>query len=90
MSQPTRPVDDAPVHVPAADRPGIEPFLDQIVDGIHEAFSIAIANPLWLGLVGALASTVIIALFVPELTLRHTPAAAPARAGKAPRPEQSS
>jgi hypothetical protein len=46
------------------------------VDGIHQAFSIAIANALWLGLAGALASTVIIALFVPELTLRRTPGAA--------------
>ena len=59
--------------VPADRRPMIEPFIGQIVDGIHQAFSIAIANALWLGLAGALASTVIIALFVPELTLRHTP-----------------
>jgi EmrB/QacA subfamily drug resistance transporter len=59
--------------VPEALRASVEPFLGQIVDGIHQAFSIAIANALWLGLAGALASTVIIALFVPELTLRHTP-----------------
>ena len=59
--------------VPEALRTTVEPFIGQIVDGIHQAFSIAIANALWLGLAGALASTVIIALFVPELTLRHTP-----------------
>jgi len=62
--------------LPAAERAQIEPFIGQIVDGIHQAFSIAIANALWLGLAGALASTVIIALFVPELTLRRTPGAA--------------
>jgi EmrB/QacA subfamily drug resistance transporter len=61
--------------VPVAQRSAIEPFIGQIVDGIHQAFSVAIANALWLGLAGALASTVIIALFVPELTLRHTPGA---------------
>lgn len=63
--------------VPAGQRPMVEPFIGQIVDAIHQAFSIAIANALWLGLVGALASTVIIALFVPELTLRHTPGRSP-------------
>ena len=59
--------------VTPAQRSMIEPFIGQIVDAIHQAFSIAIANALWLGLAGALTSTVIIALFVPELTLRHTP-----------------
>jgi hypothetical protein len=76
--------------VPVAQRPAIEPFIGQIVDGIHQAFSIAIANALWLGLAGALASTVIIALFVPELTLRHTPATAPARPRAVPQPEEAS
>jgi EmrB/QacA subfamily drug resistance transporter len=62
--------------LPPGQRSQVEPFIGQIVDGIHQAFSIAIANALWLGLAGALASTVIIALFVPELTLRRTPGAA--------------
>jgi EmrB/QacA subfamily drug resistance transporter len=75
--------------VPAAQRPALDPFIGQMVDGIHQAFSIAIANALWLGLAGALASTVIIALFVPELTLRHTPAAAPVLPRTIARPEES-
>ena len=62
--------------------PAAEPFIGQIVDAIHQAFSLAIANALWLGVAGALASTVIIALFVPELTLRRTPGAA----GRRPEP----
>jgi EmrB/QacA subfamily drug resistance transporter len=75
--------------VPAAQRPALDPFIGQMVDGIHQAFSIAIANALWLGLAGALASTVIIALFVPELTLRHTPVAAPVLRRTIARPEES-
>jgi hypothetical protein len=79
--------------LPAAQRAQVEPFIGPIVDGIHQAFSLAIANALWLGLAGALASTVIIALFVPELTLRRTPASAPIRADAtatdAPQPDQA-
>ena len=67
--------------VPAAGRPAIEPFLGQIVDGIHQAFSIAIANALWLGLVAASLAAIIVAVLVPELELRHErPAAQPERA----------
>jgi hypothetical protein len=62
--------------------PAAEPFIGQIVDAIYQAFSLAIANALWLGVVGALASTIIVALFVPELTLRRTPGAA----GRRPEP----
>ncbi|MCA1571874.1 MAG: MFS transporter [Chloroflexi bacterium] len=59
--------------VPATERAAVEPFLDQIVNAIHEAFSIAIANALWLGLVAAGAAAVIVAVVVPELELRHRP-----------------
>ncbi|MGH2386329.1 MAG: MDR family MFS transporter [Candidatus Limnocylindria bacterium] len=60
--------------VPVESRPAIEPFVGQIVDGIHQAFSIAIANALWLGLVAAGTAAVIVAILVPELELRHRPA----------------
>ena len=66
--------------VPEPFRATVEPFIGGIVDAIHQAFSLAIANALWLGVVGALASTIIVALFVPELTLRRTPGAAGRRA----------
>ncbi len=58
---------------PPAVRPTIEPFIGQIADAIHAAFSIAIANALWLGLVAAAIATVVVAIFVPELELRHGP-----------------
>jgi len=61
--------------VPAAARPQVEPFIGQIVDAIHQAFSLAIANAMWLGVIGAVAATVIVALLVPEMTLRRTPGA---------------
>jgi EmrB/QacA subfamily drug resistance transporter len=64
--------------VPEAARPTVEPFIGQIVDAIYQAFSIAIANAMWLGVIGAVAATVIVVFGVPELTLRRTPGAASA------------
>jgi len=66
--------------VPEQTRAAVEPFIGQIVGGIHQAFSIAIANAMWLGLVGALGAAVIVAVLVPELTLRHTTGTTTARA----------
>ncbi|HEU5324721.1 MAG TPA: MDR family MFS transporter [Candidatus Limnocylindria bacterium] len=59
--------------VPAQVRPAVEPFIGQIVDSIHQAFSLAIANTMWLGLAGAVVSAAVVALLVPELTLRRAP-----------------
>jgi EmrB/QacA subfamily drug resistance transporter len=58
-------------HVPAAFRAQIEPLLPRIVAGIHEAFSIAIANALWIGVGAALLALVVAAAFLPELPLRQ-------------------
>ncbi len=57
--------------VPAPARPAVEPFIGQIVDAIHQAFSIAIANTMWLGLIGAAVAALIVAVLVPEVELRH-------------------
>lgn len=70
--------------VPAAARPSIEPFIGQIVDAIHQAFSLAIANAMWLALAGAAGAALVVALLVPELTLRRTPGAGAARSEGAP------
>jgi MFS family permease len=61
--------------VPEAARPAVEPNLDQIITALYQAFSIAIANALWLGLIGAVSATIIVALLVPELTLRRSTSA---------------
>jgi hypothetical protein len=44
-------------------------FRDTFTNAFHEAFSIALANSLWLG-VGALALAAVASLFIPELPLR--------------------
>jgi hypothetical protein len=58
------------------------------VDAIYQAFSLAVANTMWLALFGALGAAVVVALFVPELTLRHTtgPGAEAADTPERPRP----
>jgi len=53
--------------LPEAARALVEPLVPAIVDGIHEAFSLAIANTLWL----SVAATLIAAAAV--LTLREVP-----------------
>jgi hypothetical protein len=58
--------------VPEAMRPAVEPFIGAIVGGIHEAFSIAIANAMWLAVAGALGAALIVAILVPEVTLRRS------------------
>ncbi len=58
--------------VPAEARPTIEPFIGQIVDGIHQAFSIAIANTMWLAVVACIGATLVVTVVVPELTLRRS------------------
>lgn len=58
--------------VPPAARPSVEPFIGQIVDGIHQAFSVAIANTMWIAVIAAVAAAVVVTIVVPELTLRRT------------------
>jgi EmrB/QacA subfamily drug resistance transporter len=57
--------------VPEALRPTVEPLLPAILAGVHEAFSLAIANAMWFG-VGAASVAALVTVFVlPELPLRH-------------------
>jgi len=57
--------------LPAAARPTVEPLIPAIVNGIHEAFSIALASTFWVGIAGALAAAVIV-LFLREEPMRTT------------------
>jgi hypothetical protein len=52
-------------------RPVIEPLVPAIVNGVHEAFSIAIANAMWFGVAAGFGAGLIIILFLPELPLRQ-------------------
>jgi EmrB/QacA subfamily drug resistance transporter len=60
-------------------RPALAPFISNIVSGIHQAFSLAVAQTFWIG-VGASAVAAIAAATMREIPLRRRAAAAPARA----------
>src|SRR5262245_28473085 len=49
--------------------PAAQPFIPNIIDGIHGAFSLATAQTFWLGVVGAVLA-VIAGLFIKEIPLR--------------------
>ena len=70
--------------VPAEAKAIIQPLIPNIVQGIHEAFSIAIASTFWVGIIGALLAFVFV-LFMQEQPMRETfeieePAVAPSGA----------
>jgi EmrB/QacA subfamily drug resistance transporter len=69
----------------------IEPFVGAIVAGIHEAFSIAIADAMRIGVAATVVAVTLIVLGLPELPLRHhTPATAGREADAAGEPEAAS
>jgi EmrB/QacA subfamily drug resistance transporter len=74
--------------VPAALRPLVEPLIPAIVNGVHEAFSIALASTFWVGIVGALIAAVLV-LFLREVPMRETFLMEGAAAANAERAEQS-
>ena len=57
--------------LPEAVRPVIEPLLPAIINGVHEAFSAAIANAMWFGVFAGFGAALIVVLLLPELPLRH-------------------
>jgi len=74
--------------VPAPFRAQVEPLIPSIVSGIREAFSIAIANALWIGVGAAVLAFLVVVAMLPELPLRHhigeAPMAEDAGEGRAP------
>jgi EmrB/QacA subfamily drug resistance transporter len=57
--------------LPAAVKPIVEPVIPNIVQGIHEAFSIALASTFWVGIGGALIAAAFV-LFLREEPMRKT------------------
>jgi predicted MFS family arabinose efflux permease len=57
--------------VPAAAQATVAPLIPSIVQGIHEAFSIALASTFWVGIGGALIAAVFV-LFLREEPMRTT------------------
>jgi EmrB/QacA subfamily drug resistance transporter len=66
-------------NLPPEARAFVEPFIANIVTGIHAAFSLAVAQTFWIG-VGAAIIAAVAAMFMQELALRKTTSAADARA----------
>ncbi len=66
-------------------RAAIEPYITQVVDGIHRAFSLGVAQTFWIG-VGAAILAAIAAAAMHELQLRRSlaPQAAEATTGRRP------
>jgi EmrB/QacA subfamily drug resistance transporter len=62
--------------VPAEARPFIEPFIANIVAGIHQAFSLGVAQTFWIGVIAAIVAA-LAAIGMQELTLRTSHAPAP-------------
>jgi EmrB/QacA subfamily drug resistance transporter len=57
--------------IPEAFRPAVEPYIAQIIQGLHGAFSLATAQTFWLGVFGAIVATVA-AVAIKEIPLRAT------------------
>jgi EmrB/QacA subfamily drug resistance transporter len=62
--------------VPAQTKPFIEPYIGNIVAGIHQAFSLGVAQTFWIGVAAAIVAA-IAAMGMQELTLRTSRAPAP-------------
>jgi EmrB/QacA subfamily drug resistance transporter len=62
--------------VPAQAKAFIEPFITNIVAGIHQAFSLAVAQTFWIGVAAAIVAA-LAAAGMQELTLRTSQAPAP-------------
>ncbi len=62
--------------VPEQFRAAVKPFVPNIVTGFHEAFSLAIASALWIGVAAGMVATIVTLVLLPELPLRthHGPA----------------
>ena len=57
--------------VPDNVKPIVEPLIPNIVQGIHDAFSIALASTFWVGIAGALIAAACV-LFLQEVPMRET------------------
>jgi EmrB/QacA subfamily drug resistance transporter len=62
--------------IPAEAKPFVEPYIDNIVAAIHQAFSLGVAQTFWIGVAAAFLAA-LAAIGMQELTLRTSRAPAP-------------
>ena len=67
-------VSDTTLAQQLAQIPPLEGFVDQVVAGVYDAFSSAIADTFWFGLLATFVALVVVALFLRDLPLRHAEA----------------
>ena len=58
------------IHSSILSFPDLQPWVDQIVAAINQAFSLAVASTFWLGVVMGLIALVAVVVALPEVTLR--------------------
>jgi EmrB/QacA subfamily drug resistance transporter len=78
---------------PVEARPILAPIIPNIVDGIHQAFSLAISYALWFGVAASAVAALIVVFGLPELPLRHNvgeaaPVAQPEQPGGRPKADR--
>jgi EmrB/QacA subfamily drug resistance transporter len=56
---------------PPEAKPFVEPLIGNIVEGIHQAFSVAVTSTFWIGIAGAIIAAVLVA-FLHEVRMRTT------------------
>ena len=64
-------VSDTTLAEQLAQVPPLQGFVDQIVAGIYDAFSAAIGDTFWFGLMATFLALVVVFLFLKDLPLRH-------------------
>jgi EmrB/QacA subfamily drug resistance transporter len=57
--------------LPGPVRDLVAPHIEQVVAGIHEAFSLAVANAMWFGVAAAILAFAVVVLALPEEPLSH-------------------
>jgi MFS family permease len=67
-------VSDVTLAEQLAQVPPLEGFVDQVVTAVYNAFSAAIADTFWFGLLATFAALVVVAMLLRDLPLRHADA----------------
>jgi EmrB/QacA subfamily drug resistance transporter len=69
--------------LPAAVAPAVEPFITNIVAGIHQAFSLAVAQTFWIGVAASIVAAIAAAFMIEHPLHNEDPVAARAAAAAA-------
>jgi EmrB/QacA subfamily drug resistance transporter len=74
---------------PEAFRGALQPFIPQIVSGIHQAFSLAVAQTFWIGVASAIVAAVAAAFMIEHPLRAEAPVTAPVAGRATPETQRS-